>query len=241
MNVTFSIFAFKILYMSQIELMSTFRLSVDCAIFGYQDGEIKLLLHPNIFEPFQGKWSLVSGFLRGDENINEAAERIMLSRIGVDNVFLKEVSTFSETSRYPKVRVVSVLHYALVRVDELQYSRLESHGAQWFSLNEVPNLIMDHNVMVKRAYKQLQREANDQLLGKELLPPFFTMLQLRNVYNCIFQKEFDPANFRKKILSLGVLKKQPFKNKTESKKGAFYYSFDPAVKSYCADKIFSLK
>lgn len=227
--------------MTKVNTQPVHHLAIDCAIFGYQDGEIKLLLYPSIYEPYVGEWSLVGGFVREDENIRESAERIMLSSIGMNNVFLKEVCTFSDVDRDPNERIISILHYALVRVDELHLGRLETHGAKWFSLSDLPNLILDYTDMIKVAFAQLQKEANDQLLGKELLPPFFTLLQLRKVYDCIFQREFEPANFRKKILSLGILKKQAFKNKTDSKKGAYYYTFDPAAESRTLDRIVSLK
>lgn len=227
--------------MTNVTTQSLHHVAVDCAIFGYQDGEVKLLLYPSTFEPYVGEWSLVGGFVNDNENIREGAERILLTNIGIDNVYLKEVCTFSEVDRDPNQRVISILHYALIRVDELHLDRLETHGAKWFSISELPDLILDYEKMVEVAFFQLQLEANDQLLGKELLPPFFTLLQLRRVYDCIFQREFEPANFRKKILSLGILKKQAFKNKTDSKKGAYYYTFDPAAESRSLERIVSLK
>ncbi|MDA3853654.1 MAG: NUDIX domain-containing protein [Bacteroidales bacterium] len=227
--------------MNKVYTQPKHHIAIDCAIFGYQDGEIKLLLYPSTFEPHIGKWSLVGGFVGETENIRDAAERIMLDSIGLEHVFMKEVCTFSDVDRDATFRVISVLHYALIRVDELHLDRLETHGAKWFSIKDLPDLILDYDKMIEVAYIQLQIEANDQLLGKELLPPFFTLLQLRKVYDCIFQREFEPANFRKKILSLGILKKHVFKNKTDSKKGAFYYTFDPVAESRTLDRIVSLK
>lgn len=217
------------------------HIGVDCAIFGYQEGALKILLSPRDFEPHKGVLSLIGGFLQEEETATEAVKRILLKRIGVDNVFFKEVQTFSKVDRDPVSRVVSILHYALVPMGNLDHEELESYGAKWFLLDEVPELILDYNLMIERAFCQLQREANNQLLGKELLPPFFTLLQLRSVYDCIFEREFEPANFRKKIMALGVLVKQPFKNKTESKKGAFYYSFDPEAEDRILDRITTIK
>lgn len=227
--------------MNKVTTQSKHHIAIDCAIFGYQDGEIKLLLYPSTYEPHIGEWSLVGGFVGENESIRDTAERVMLENIGIEHVFMKEVCTFSDVDRDTAFRVISVLHYALIRIDELHLGRLETHGAKWFSINDLPDLILDYKKMIEVAYIQLQVEANDQLLGKELLPPFFTLLQLRKVYDCIFKREFEPANFRKKILSLGILKKQAFKNKTDSKKGAFYYTFDPAAESRTLDRIVSLK
>lgn len=227
--------------MNQIETHPALQIAVDCAIFSYQDEEIKILLCPAITEPFIGKWSLVSSFLEKNESIEEAVSRIILDSVGVNNVFFKEVHTFSEVERHPQARVVSVLHYALVRLDELFEDKLESQGMKWFSLNNLPELMLDYKEMINEAFVKFQAESCTQLLGKEFLPPFFTLLQLRKVYNCIFQREFEPANFRKKILSMQVLKKQAFKNKTDSKKGAYYYTFDPDADFRPLNRIIYLK
>ena len=101
--------------------------------------------------------------------------------------------------------------------------KLSTHGAKWLPLNDLPELIFDHREMVTQAIIKLQQKAGSSLVGSELLPKKFTLLQLRKLYEAIYQREFDPGNFRKKILSLGVLEKLDQKNSTESKKGAYYY------------------
>ena len=206
-------------------------ISVDCVIFGYQDDELKLLLYPRGFEPFKGEWSLMGGFLQSDETLDEAAKRVLFLRAGLHSIYLKEVGGYSQLERDPVSRVVSMVHYALVRIEEQDNTVLEKHGAKWWSLAELPSLILDHKKMIENTLRQLQKEANEELLGKELLPELFTILQLRNVYESIFQRELEPANFRKKILSSKVLERHNTINTTESKKGAYYYSFKSDAES----------
>ncbi len=234
-----------LLFLMKNNVMSAYQqpqhhITVDCAIFGYQDGELKLLLYPSAYEPFIGQWSLVGGFLNPDETIIEAAERVVLERLDVKHLFLKEVATFSDLQRDPVARVVSVMHYALVRQEEIDHKGLMKSGAKWFSIDALPEMILDYDKMFSVAFSQLQQEANDHLLGKELLPLKFTLLQLRQVYESIFRQDLEPANFRKKVMSLKVLVKHNEKSKTGSKKGAFYYSFNPMAEDRTLDRIVKL-
>lgn len=199
--------------------------AVDCVIFGYIDAELKLLLYPRSFEPAKGNWSLPGGFIQHNESSDQAAARILKKTTGLDDIFMEQVAAFTDPQREEVARVISLAYYALVRLDKYDENRLKEHGAAWYSLNEKPKLIFDHEEMIVKALLKLQYKAGYQLVGIELLPEMFTLTQLRMLYEAIFQRELDPGNFRKKILSLGILKKSNKKNSTESKKGAYYYSY----------------
>ncbi len=211
--------------------------AVDCVIFGYVDGALKLLLYPRAFTPQRGKWSLMGGFLQEDEDLPGAAKRVLLMRAGLDDIYLEEVGCFSAINRDPVGRVVSVAYYALVNIENQDVQKLERHGSQWWAIDDLPEMIFDHKEMVDRAIETLQAHANEQLLGKELLPELFTLLQLRNVYQAIFRRPLELANFRKKILSLDILERQNVKNKTESRKGAYYFAFKPEANHRTLDRI----
>lgn len=197
--------------------------AVDCVILGYQDGVIKLLLYPRSFEPYKGNWSLLGGFVEENESADEAAARILKQTTGLEQIFLEQVCSFSEPDRDPEARVISLAYYALIRIDLHDQERVRENGAYWVSINKLPNLIFDHQEMFEKALVKLQQKAGYSLCGSELLPEMFTLIQLRKLYEAIFQREFDPGNFRKKILSLGVLEKLSVKDASESRKGAFYY------------------
>jgi len=200
-------------------------IAVDCSIFGYEDGELKLLLYPRGFEPAIGKWSLMGGFVQENESMEEAARRVLLQTTGLKDIFLEQASAFSKPDRDPGARVISMTYVALIRIDIHDKDLVRENGAHWWPITKLPKLIFDHEEIVANALALLQQKASIDLIGKELLPEMFTLMQLRNLYEAIFQKIFDPGNFRKKVLSTGVLEKLSLKNTTESKKGAFYYQF----------------
>jgi ADP-ribose pyrophosphatase YjhB (NUDIX family) len=197
--------------------------AVDCVILGYQDEEIKLLLYPRSFEPYKGNWSLLGGFVQDDESADEAAARILKQTTGLEQIFLEQVASFSEPGRDPEARVISLAYYALIRIDLHDEECVKENGAYWLSINKLPKLIFDHEEMFEKSLIKLQQKAGYSLVGSELLPGMFTLIQLRKLYEAIFRREFDPGNFRKKILSLDVLEKLEIKDASESKKGAFYY------------------
>jgi len=200
-----------------------FHFAVDCVVLGYEAGALKILLYPRAFEPVQGSWSLMGGFVRTGESAEEAANRVLKKTTGLDNIFLEQVATFSNPLRDSFDRVISICFYSLIQINRYNKKQAENFGAEWFSLHDIPALIFDHREMVFRAIKQLQQKAGSSLVGSELLPKKFTLLQLRKLYEAIYQRRFDPGNFRKKMLSLGVLERLEQKNSTESKKGAYYY------------------
>ncbi|RKD88494.1 NUDIX hydrolase [Mangrovibacterium diazotrophicum] len=201
-------------------------IAVDCVIFGYRDGELKLLLYPRSFEPAKGNWSLLGGFIQKDESSDQAAERILKRTTGLDQIYMEQVAAFTQPDREPSARVISIAYYALIRLDDHDEEIVHQYGADWFSFDQKPELIFDHEEIVSKALAKLQQKATYQLVGPELLPDMFTLTQLRGLYEAIFQRTLDPGNFRKKVLSLGVLKRLNKKDSTESKKGAFYYSYE---------------
>jgi ADP-ribose pyrophosphatase YjhB (NUDIX family) len=211
--------------------------SVDCVILGYQEEEIKLLIYPRSFEPYKGKWSLLGGFVRENESADEAAARILKQTTGLEQIFLEQVSAFSDPSRDPEARVISIAYYALIRIDLHDEQRVKENGAFWVPVRKLPNLIFDHREMYEKALVKLQQKASYSLCGSELLPEKFTLIQLRKLYEAIFQREFDPGNFRKKILSLGILEKLSMKDASESKKGAFYYKAKSNLDEIDIDRI----
>lgn len=216
---------------------SKYLLAVDCVILGYEEDELKLLLYPRSFEPVKGMWSLMGGFVQESESCEEAACRILNQTTGLQGIFLDQVSTFSSPWREPFARVISVAYYALIRIHHSDLDLLEQHGAKWWPVSNLPELIFDHSAMVKNAVVRLQQKAGYSLAGSELLPEKFTLLQLRKLYEAIYQRRFDAGNFRKKILSLELLERTGEKNSTESRKGAFYYRVTRDVKEIETERI----
>jgi len=205
---------------------STFHVAVDSIIFGFDQGELKLLIHKRQFEPAKGEWSLFGGFVQKDESLNEAASRILSELTGLSNIYMEELQTYGEVGRDPAGRVISVAYYAVIPAMEYTEASNSRSGATWVSIKDLPPLIMDHSLMVEKGLRRLKRRAASQPIGFELLPRDFTMPQLQALYEAIYQEELDKRNFRKKILAMEVLIKLETKDKSSSRKGAFLYRFD---------------
>lgn len=200
-------------------------LSVDCIIFGYKKEQLKLLVFKRVLEPAKGDWSLIGGWIKENESAEDAARRVLTYITGLKDVYLEQVKVFSEPDRDPGGNVLTVAFNALIQIEKHNNELIKEYGASWFPISEVPKLIFDHDEMFKVALEKLRLTATYDLIGRQLLPEKFTLTNLRRLYNEIFQKEFDPGNFRKKVLSLKLLERMDEKDMSESKKGAYYYKF----------------
>jgi 8-oxo-dGTP diphosphatase len=187
-----------------------YYVAVDCVIFGYEDDALKVLLYPRGFEPSVGKWSLLGGFVELHETLGDAARRVLFNTTGLQNIYQEQVHAFSNVNRDPAGRVMSVAYFALIRINQQDISLLNEHGAQWWPVTQLPELIFDHRDMIQYSLAKLQKRAESELIGKELLGEPFTITNLKKLYQAIFLQEFDAGNFRKKVLSLGLLQKELF-------------------------------
>jgi ADP-ribose pyrophosphatase YjhB (NUDIX family) len=203
-----------------------FHVALDCIIFGFDEGELKLLIHRRRFEPAKGEWSLFGGFLKEGESLDEGASRILGELTGLKKIYMEELQTYGEIDRDPAGRVISVAYFALIPTHKYSEKHSGQYGATWVNLKDMPPLIMDHDVMVKKGLSRLKRRASSQPIGFELLPGEFTIPQLQSLYEAIYQSSLDKRNFRKKILSMDVLIKLDEKDKSNSRKGAYLYRFD---------------
>ena len=204
-------------------------LAVDCIIFGFDGKEVKALLIKRGFEPEKGKWSLMGGFVGETENVNAAAERILKQLTGLTNIYMEQLHCFGNTNRDSAGRVVSIAYFALINIADYNEQLTTDHEAHWFPLSKIPPLIFDHKQMVKKAKETLVEKVSNHPIGFELLPTKFTLPQLQNLYEAIYETSLDKRNFTRKILSINVLKKLKEKEKESSRKGAFYYVFDKAT------------
>ncbi len=200
--------------------------ATDCIIFGFDSGNLKLLIFKRRVEPFKGEWSLIGSFVKLQEDVSGAAKRVLEEITGLKNVFMEELKSYGNANRDPGYRCVSIGQYALIRLSEYDKELVEEHGAVWHDIDELPKLVLDHDQMVQDALEKLKAKARFQPIGFELLPEKFTIPQLQSLYEAIYQKELDTRNFRKKVLSNNVLIKLDEKDKSSSKRGAFLYKFD---------------
>ena len=199
--------------------------AIDCVIFGFDSEKLNLLLWRRKVNPHKGAWSLVGEVIGNDLSLDNTANDVLFKLTGLENIYLKQLKTYGELDRDPLERVISIVYFSLIRVDELSLKKVENKDAKWFALNELPELFLDHKEMVDDSLIELKRIAKDQPLGFELLPKLFTLPQLQTLYESIYNTKFDSRNFRKKILSLNILEKTNLKDKSNSRKGAFLFGF----------------
>jgi 8-oxo-dGTP diphosphatase len=203
-----------------------FYVSVDCIIFGFDKNELYILLYKRTFEPLKGHWSLMGGFIKSGESVNDAASRVLTECTGIKNLFMEQVGAYGDVTRDIGERVISVAYFALVNMNDFNTELLKSHNASWIKVNNLPPLIFDHNRMVKDAMASLKRKAATCPVGFNLLSEKFTLPQLQCLYEAIYQTPLDKRNFRKKLISMNILEKLNEKDKEGSRRGAFYYMFN---------------
>ncbi|MDH7911712.1 NUDIX domain-containing protein [Winogradskyella sp. SYSU M77433] len=201
-------------------------LAVDCIIFGFDNEDLKVLLVKRDFEPEKGKWSLIGGFLKTEETLDDAAQRILHKLTGMDDIYMEQFYTWSEINRDPAERTISTSYYAIINIEEHNEKLIEYHNAKWFSLSSAPSLIFDHNEMLSKATRRLRRRTSISPIGFGLLPEKFTMRQLQKLYESILDKKLDKRNFVNKIKSMDILIKLNEKDMTSSTKGSYLYIFD---------------
>ena len=212
--------------MNQYSGQKHILVAVDCIIFGFDGFEIKLLLIQRGIDPEKNKWSLMGGFLRLNESLDQAAIRVMKQLTGIEGVYMEQLQTFGDPFRDPVERTVSTAYFALINIHEYEKQLSHEYHAEWFLLKKKPKLIFDHDEMVKQAQKKLRYKAALHPILFELLPEKFTIPQLQSLYEDIYNTNLDNRNFSRKVLSTGLLVKQKEKDKANSKKGAFFYKLD---------------
>ncbi len=180
--------------------------TVDNVIFGFDEGDLKLLLIKRGEEPYEGKWALPGYFVYPNEDLDSAAERVLKELTGLTDVFLEQVKTFGQVNRHPFGRVITVAYFSLVKINRftLQPASI-ALKAKWHSISEVKSLAFDHNEILKACFERLKWLVRTRPLGFELLPPKFTLTELQHLYEAILETELDKRNFRKKILSMDLL------------------------------------
>lgn len=212
-------------------------LSVDCIIFGFDEGKLKILIGKRKMDPGRGEWSLYGGFVRSD-NVDDAASRTLFELTGLRNLFMRQVGAFGNVDRDPGERVVSIAYYALINVKDYDDILRRAHGLEWMDVNEIPQLYSDHNEMVLKARKMMQQKLATEPVGFRLLPSLFTLTQLQKLYEAVNGVELDKRNFRKHVKEMDFIEKTELIDKTSSKRGAYLYRFNKRV--YNEDPTFKM-
>lgn len=181
--------------------------TVDAIVFTIKQEQLQVALIKRGIEPFKGAWALPGGFVRLDESLEEAVKRELQEEVGADGVYLEQLYTFGEPHRDPRGRVITVAYFALVAADNLRplKAATDAAEAQWFHLSQLPPLAFDHREILNLAVERVRAKLEYSTIAYALLPKAFSLTQLQKVYEIILGRPLDKRNFRKKILSLGLL------------------------------------
>ena len=214
--------------------------TADCVIFGFDGVAIKVLLIQRGIEPFKGKWAFPGGFMKLDETAEECAKRELEEETGLKNVSVEQFYTFSEVNRDPRERIITVAHYALVKLSEVRGGD-DAASAKWFALNEVPCLAFDHDRILRMALSRLKERICFEPIGFELLSDVFTMTELQNLYEAILEVKFDRRNFYNKMLKLGILTEAEPRPANASRRTPCKYRFNAEKYAELKQKGFRLE
>ena len=229
--------------------MSKINVSVDCVIFGFDDIEkkLKVLTIEKKVNPFskqdhkKTQFAIPGDLIEIDEDIDDAANRILLSLTKLDNLYLKQFKTFGNPTRVqeekdkewlenfranPNERVITIGYVSIVRMEDYNpQASYFAHNVCWTDILNIPEMAFDHNLIVNDAIQFLKTEINHEVTS-ELLPRKFTLSQLQELYEIILNEKLDKRNFRKQIINKGILEKTNEKQKGVSHKPAELYKFN---------------
>ncbi len=213
------------------ELLQNFDsiFSIDCIIFGLNEGELKILLIERNEEPYKGWYALPGNIVKQNESIDEAAQRILYELTGLNGIYMEQFHTFGDVNRHPSGRVITVAYNAMIRLDrqkDLKPVTNYASKAFWKSVKDMPALAFDHTQIFNKGFEKIRSKISYEPIAFELLPEKFTLTQLQNLYEVIMDKTLDKRNFRKKMLSYDILKVLDEKQKGVSYRAAKLYRFD---------------
>lgn len=183
--------------------------TADVVVFTIKDDELRVLLVKRGLQPFKDCWALPGGFVRIEESPEDAAKRELEEETGVKNVYLEQLYTFGDPGRDPRGRVITISYMALINSEDIKLNpTTDVSDAKWFSVSKIPLLAFDHKKVLNYSLKRLKWKFEYTTVAFSMLPKKFTLSQLKNIYDIVFNKNFDKRNFAKKILSLNILKEE---------------------------------
>lgn len=212
------------------------HISIDCVVFGFYEATLKVLVVKIKEEKL---WALPGGYVLKTENLNEAANRILHERTGADNIYLQQFRVFSDFNRsegffeefvdtiWHKQRFLSIGFYALVDFSKVNLvTDIFSDACEWISIDDLPELMMDHRNIFDKALSTLRKQLNYKPIGLNLLPEKFTMPELQKLYEIILGKKLNRGNFYRKMLRYDILIKLDEIRKGGAHKAPDLYQFD---------------
>lgn len=213
-----------------LEKKSLYPITVDCVIFGYAEGLLQIALIEREMPPFKGMWAIPGGFMEGDETAEETAFRELNEETGLENIFLEQFHTFSSHGRDPRGRTITVAFFALINSEKYHLTASsDASKAKWWPAYEIPALAFQQAEMYEMALQALRTAMKTRPLAFELLPKLFTLTQLQNLYEQVFNIRIDIRNFRRKVGKMDFICSTSQKQEGERHRPATLYQYDPTL------------
>jgi len=217
-------------------------ITIDCVIFGFDKGSLEILLIQHAEGISKGKWGLPGGWINKKESTDNAAHRLLNELTALDHIYLEQLKAFGNPDRFPLRRVITIGYYALIKREDYNIQAgFTASDAKWYKINEIPDLIYDHNEILAYSLKHLRDRVRQAPIGFNLLPEKFTLLQLMHLYEEILGIEMDKSNFRRKILHMKLLVALDEKQQDVSHRAAKLYKFDSEIYTKLTQKGFNFE
>ncbi len=216
-------------------------LTVAVVAFALRDRRLQVLLAPRSEAPYEGCWELPGGYLKLDESLDAAAQRVLSDAAGVSAAYLEQLYTFGDPQRDPCGRVVTAAYLALVRADAaLQAASAApvAHGARWRPVEALPELAFDHAIISDYALQRLRNKLEYSAVGFALLPAEFTLPEIQETYELVLGQKLDKRNFRRRILEAGVIEATPDMRSGEGRPARVYRCRPDAAPEVKARRLF---
>jgi 8-oxo-dGTP diphosphatase len=206
--------------------------TVDVVMMSLRQRDLQVLLVKRRSWPYEGMWAIPGGFVQMDESLETAAKRELQEETGVHDVYLEQLYTFGDPGRDPRTRVITVVYFALLASELLQVRAADDAAdVNWFSMYNLPPLAFDHAQILEYALNRLRGKLDYTRIAFNLLPEQFTLRELQRVYEIILHRKLDKRNFRKKVLSTGILEDTGAKKMEGTHRPARLYRFNPAAEA----------
>ena len=208
---------------------------VVCTLFTVKDREVKVLLVQRSNKPYTDKWMLPSGATYNNEDCETAIKREMLEKTGISGIYVEQFHTFSNPNRSPLMRMIAVGYIGIINSEKIKIKKKteKTKNSEWFNLRDVPtDLAYDHREILLKAIETIKHKIMRSTIVESLLPKYFTLPELQNVYEVILDKKFDRRNFRKKFLSLNLIENTGLTQDIKGHRPANLYKFATKDKYY---------
>lgn len=200
--------------------------TVDLLVFTVLDDDLKIILVKRGIDPFKNMWALPGGFVGINETLEEAAKRELFQETGVGDVYLEQLYTFGDVKRDPRTRVITVSYFALIPSENIKlHATTDAKDAQWFPVDKLPKVAFDHKKIIDYGIERLKSKIGYSNIVYGILPKRFRLSQLQKVYEIILGQKLDKRNFRKRMLSLGLLRSTGKRELGGAHRPAMLYEF----------------